>query len=694
MNLDTPIQYIKGVGPKMAARLKKIGIEKVQDLIFYFPRSWDDLSNITQISHFKIGNAYNTYAKIIKISNSRSPKKRMNITSAVIQDADKTEIKVLWFNQPFLTKNLIQGESWIFSGKVEWDFGSNSKIMVSPTYEKKPVIISIYPETEGVTSKYLRKLLKNVLEGLSLLEFIPNNLIEKERMIPLEDAVHGIHFPSSIMELKKAKERLAFDELFVLVIRMINIKKQSFSDNAPRLNAKVRELVEFSKKLPYKLTNAQRKASWEIIQDLSKTSPMNRLLEGDVGSGKTVVAAMAAFNAIKNNQQVVWMAPTEILANQHFENAMTLFDGFDVKITLLTSKQTRTNFAEKKQNKNIKSTLDDVLKISNLVIGTHALIQEGINFYNMGLAIIDEQHRFGVKQRAMLKDKANCNKNTTPHFLSMTATPIPRTLALSIYGDLDISVLDELPAGRQKVITRLVDPVNKEKAFDFIKKEVENGRQAFVICPLIESNDKNINKNDNLFSMDKKSVMKVYEKLSKEIFPKYKIAYLHGKMKSREKESVMDEFKNNKIQILVATSVIEVGIDIPNATIIMIEDANRFGLAQLHQFRGRVGRGKFQSYCFLFTQSLSPEINKRLQILAECSDGFKLAEKDLLLRGHGDLAGTLQHGVPDLKIASLTDIVLINRARYYAELILTEGLEKYPLLVEKIKEFETAHHLE
>ena len=692
MNLETPIQYVKGVGPKMAARLKKIGVENIQDLIFYFPRAWDDLSAITPINKLKLGNAYNICVKIIKITNNRSPKKRVNITTAIVEDQNGGELKILWFNQPFLTRNLIKGDSWIFSGKVEWDFGSNSRVMVSPIYEKKAAILSIYPETEGVTSKYLRKLQKNILSSdLPILDFLPMDLLKKENMIGLKEAISEIHFPSNTNALKKAKERLAFNELFVLIVRMMNIKKEASINCAPRLSAKVQELVKFSKNLPYQLTNAQRKTSWEIIQDLSKSSPMNRLLEGDVGSGKTVVAVMAALNTIKNNLQVIWMAPTEILATQHFENVSKLFNNFGIKIALLTSKQIKTNYISEKDIK--KNMLDSILKESNLIIGTHALIQERTDFSNPGLVIIDEQHRFGVNQRALLKNKAN-SKNMTPHFLSMTATPIPRTLALSIYGDLDISVLDELPPNRQKIVTKLVDPVSKEKAYEFIKEEVTKGRQAFVICPLIETKDRKQNKNDDLFNTEKKSVLKVHEKLSKEIFSEFKIAYLHGKMKPYEKERIMNEFKNNEIQILVATSVIEVGVDIPNATIIMIEDADRFGLAQLHQFRGRVGRGNYQSYCLLFTQSLSSEVNRRLQVLAECSDGFKLAEKDLLLRGHGDLAGTLQHGVPDLKIASLTDIVLINRARCYAEEILDQGLDRYPLVVKKIKEFETAHHLE
>lgn len=701
LKFDTPIQFVKGVGPKMSQRLKKIGIENIQDLLFYFPRSWDDLSVVTPVNQIKIGNNYNIYAKIVEIGNHRTPKKRMNITTVLAKDKSGGEIKILWFNQPFLTRNFKTCEWWIFSGKIEWDFSTKSKIMVSPTYEKKAAIISIYPETEGVNSKYLRRLASTLIAlHLPTPEFLPDDFLKKESLMGLEEAISEIHLPSSIQKLYAAKRRLAFDELFLIILRMMCIKKELAMEKSPQLDTKVQELVKFSNDLPYKLTDAQRKASWEIIKDTARTIPMNRLLEGDVGSGKTVVAAMAALNAIKNEYQVVWMAPTEILANQHFESANKLFKDFDIKISLLTGSQVRV---KSKSGKNNIKELKSLAQNSDLIIGTHALIQEGIKFPNLGLVIIDEQHRFGVRQRFALTQTSY--SKLTPHFLSMTATPIPRTLALSLYGDLDISVINEMPPGRQKIITQLVDPVNREKAYHFARQEIQKGHQMFVICPLIEiKNKKPDAKSQNLFESERKSVLKEYEKLRKEIFPELNIAYLHGKMKSKEKERIMADFsakgesasggKNKKIHILVATSVIEVGIDIPNATLMMIEDADRFGLAQLHQFRGRIGRGKHQSYCLIFTQSLSPETIKRLQILVDCADGFRLAEKDLALRGPGELAGALQHGMPDLKMASLTDIILINLARSVAEKIVGSGLENYPMLVKKLKEFEMENHLE
>jgi len=727
MNLDTPIQYLKGVGPKMAARLGRLGIQNVNDLIFYFPRDWDDLSDLSPISQLRIGNKYNIKATITKLSNSQSPRKRMNITTAVIKD-DGGELRVVWFNQPFLVRNLKVGETWIFSGKVEWDFQSKSKTMVSPAREKNPEILSIYPETDGVTSKYLRRLIKTAYsEKLFFEEFLDSTLLKEEKLMELDKALFAIHFPLNAAELRLAKNRLAFNELFLISVRMIAIKKTLSASRAPKMTEKLQDIVKFTNFLPYKLTNAQRKSSWEIIKDLAKNVPMNRLLEGDVGSGKTVVAAMAALNVIKNHYQVVWMAPTEILAHQHYENVSELFKQFNIKIALLTSNTKISNFSNKlsfadhclpiessKKRSTKNATNDDKQKTNNniqfadLIIGTHALIQDDIKFENLGLVIIDEQHRFGVKQRAKLrsvnnKPSAIQNSDLVPHFLSMTATPIPRTLALSLYGDLDISAIDEMPASRQKVITRLVDPTSRQKAYQFVKTQIENGRQVFVVCPLIEESSKSGVQNsrpkqtsklqDTLFNEERKSVKKEYERLSKEIFPEFKISALHGKMKSAEKEKIMRDFIDKKIDILVSTSVIEVGIDVPNASVMIIEDADRFGLAQLHQFRGRVGRGVSQSYCLLFTSMLSPETNRRLSALVECSDGFKLAEKDLEIRGPGELSGAVQHGLPDLKMASLTDIILISRVRD-AALKVTSEIEKYPALIQKLKEFESENHLE
>jgi ATP-dependent DNA helicase RecG len=708
MNLDTPVQYLKGVGPKMAAKLQKLGIEKTQDLIFHFPRLWNDLSQITAIKQLRIGNLYNIKAKIISISNNKSPKKWMNITNAIVVDDNGDEINIRWFNQPFLTNILKAGDEWIFSGKVEWDFKEKVKIITSPIYELEAKIIPVYPLTEGVTNKYIRKLITNIFqERQKFDDHLPEFIPEEENLVELNTAIVNIHFPKNVSELSKAKNRLAFDEIFSIVLKMMIIKKELVSQKAPEINPDVKALVKLTKSLPYNLTNAQRKTSWEIIKDLAKKVPMNRLLEGDVGSGKTIVAALAALNTSRNGYRVVWMAPTEILATQHYENISKLLCEFDCQIGLVTANNIiSTDNHVKASKKNIKVNALN----SDIIIGTHALIQDDIEFENLGLVIIDEQHRFGVAQRAKLTTMNHGarimnhgqnhnsqpvihNSNFVPHFLSMTATPIPRTLALSLYGDLEISVLDEMPPGRQKVETLVVDPQKRSEANDFVRREVACGRQAFVICPLIDENNKK-QKSEKLFEIEKKTVLNEYRKLSVDIFPEFKVGYLHGKMKPREKEKIMNNFKNKKIDILVATSVIEVGINVPNATVMMIENADNFGLSQLHQFRGRVGRGKDKAYCFLLTSGLAVDENRRLKAMIECSDGFRLAEQDLLLRGPGEFTGSLQHGLPDLKMASLTDTILINKARSYATRIVNEGIEKYPKLIKKVKELGIENHLE
>ena len=668
---ETPVQYLVGVGPVMAKKLKRLGIETVRDLLFYFPRTWDDFSKPRVISSLRIGEDVIIKAKIFQIRMSRTRRKWMSIIEALLSD-DSGQIKAIWFNQSFLIKILKPGDEWLFAGKVGFDRNSNTKTLSVYQYEKEPIILPVYPETEGLTSKYLRKLIKpSILQVNQLIEdYLPENVIESEQLIDEAEAIKKIHFPNRTDDISIAKKRLGFDELFLIGLRMLSIKKELSQNNAAALQCDPKILQGFVAKLPFKLTNAQRKAAWEIIKNLSRKIPMNRLLEGDVGSGKTVVAAMAVLVAVKNNLQAVWLAPTEILANQHFQNVTKLLKPFKIKIGLLTS-----------ENKSADVKNDD------LIIGTHAILQKNVSFPRLGLIIIDEQHRFGVKQRAHLRKQGDL----IPHLLSMTATPIPRTLALGLYGDLDISVIDEMPEGRQKITTRVVTPENRNKAYDFIRFQVKSGRQVFVICPLIDAKD---SIKINLFDTDRRSAVAEYEKLSKNIFVDLKIGLLHGKMKSKEKEETMNKFHNGTLDILVSTAVVEVGIDIPNATVMMIESADRFGLAQLHQFRGRVGRGAHQSYCFLFSESWSENTKKRLEALTTCDNGFELAEIDLQIRGPGELVGIRQSGLPDLKMASLSDIIMVKNARKAAEKIIDEGIENYPKLVEKLKELETERHLE
>jgi len=685
VQLKTPVQYLPGVGPKMAEKLKRLGIETVRDLLFYFPWRYDDFSHPQKIKNLRIGQDAIIKAKILQIKQSRTRRKWMSIIEAELVD-DSGSIRAIWFNQPFLIKILLPGDEWLFAGKVNFDFKRHLKTLSVTQYEKEPLILPVYSETEGITSKYLRRLIKPIITisdtpGVSeywLGEYLPKEILKSEKLIGLDQAIKKIHFPQSSSDIEATKRRLGFDELFLIALRMLVSKNELSKSKAIALLFDKDILRDFVKSLPFKLTNAQRKAAWEIICALGKSTPMNRLLEGDVGSGKTVVAAMAVLVTSKNKYQSVWLAPTEILANQHFQNVSKLLQKFKIRIGLLTS-----------ANKNADLRKDD------LIIGTHAILQKNVSFPRLALIIIDEQHRFGVKQRAHLRQQSvdGSRLAIVPHLLSMTATPIPRTLALSLYGDLDLSLIDEMPQGRQKIITKVVNPQSRQKAYDFIRGEIKNGRQVFVICPLIQKTEDGRLKTD-LFDEDRKSAVEEYEKLSKNIFPDLKIGLLHGRLKSKEKEEVMKKFHARKLDILVSTAVVEVGIDVPNATVMMIEGAERFGLAQLHQFRGRVGRSSYQSYCFLLAESWSQNIKRRLGAMVRCHNGFELAEIDLQIRGPGELSGIRQSGLPDLKMASLSDTILVKKARKAAEIIIKNGLEKYPKLAQKLTEFETERHLE
>jgi len=688
LKLETSIQYLTGVGPKMAEKLKRLGINNVRDLLFYYPWRYDDFSHPVLIRNLRIGCEAIIKAEIKSVKKTYTKRRWMTLIETILED-DSGEIKAVWFNQPFLMTILKPGQEWLFAGKVNFDFSSKKKTLSVTQYEKEPITLPVYSETEGLNSKYLRKIIKPLIFQVDSLikEFLPPNIIKNQNLIDIKNALKNIHFPTAASELEKAKKRLAFDELFLISLRMLTAKQELSKSSAIALLFNKDILQDFVRNLPFQLTNAQRKVAWEIIKDLGRNVPMNRLLEGDVGSGKTVVAAMAVLVVACRNYQSVWLAPTEILANQHFQNVAKLLKPFKIKTGLLTSANRKAN-----------------LEQDNLIIGTHALLQKNIQIPKLALIIVDEQHRFGVKQRAHLRQGYGGQAHLKiPHFLSMTATPIPRSLALALYGDLDMSVIDEMPPGRQKVITRIVAPQNRLKAYDFIKNEVMSGRQVFVICPLIEPSD---SLKVNLFDMDRKSAIEEHKKLSQKIFPDLKIGLLHGKMKSKEKEETMKKFAQGKIDILVSTAVVEVGIDIPNATVMMIESAERFGLAQLHQFRGRVGRGKRQSYCFLFSESparsasqsdaggWSENNKKRLGAMIHCHNGFELAEKDLQIRGPGELVGLRQSGIPDLKMASLGDTILIKEARQAAQEIIENDLESYPLLQEKLAEFETERHLE
>ena len=529
-------------------------------------------------------------------------------------------------------------------------------------------IVPVYHQTDGLTSKWLRDKIKPIINDWIKYfdDYLPAVIIQKLKLVNYQEAIKEVHFPTSEENLNKAKSRLAFDELFLLQLKAIKKKWhwQNITEHEKKIIKKNNEIENFIKKLPFKLTNAQNTTIKQILEDIEKPYPMSRLLQGDVGSGKTIVAGIAALNTILNGYQAAIMAPTEILAKQHFLTLFNLLKPYSLNIQFLSGSTPESN----KQ----KIYNDLAMGLIDLVIGTHALIQEDIKFKKLGLAIIDEQHRFGVKQREILK------KQGSPHLLNLSATPIPRTLAMTIYGDQDLSIIDEMPKGRKEIITRVVPENKRLDAYRWIESEIAKGRQAFVICPLIDESD----------VLEVKSVIKEFEYLQEHIFSDLKLGLLHGRMKPQEKEEIMAMFSQNKINILVSTSVIEVGIDVPNANIMVIEGSERFGLSQLHQFRGRVGRGEHQSYCFLFSKSSSSDNSTRLQAMVKYSSGFKLSEIDLSLRGAGEIYGVKQSGIPDLKMASLGDSITLDLARKEAEQIIKQDpeLQKHPKLKEKIEE--------
>ncbi len=705
MNLTTPIEQLLGVGPVYKTRLKKLGIRQLKDLLYYFPHRYEDFSNIVPVNKAKSGENCCLRGKILDIASTRTWHKRMSITEALLGD-ETGAIKIVWFNQPYLINVLKKGDGICVAGKIMSD--EHGFYLSNPIYEKmggKDLthtgrLVPIYNETSGLSSRWLRQVLKYLLSTVAneLEEPIPEQLIKEHRLMPIKKAIFEIHFPDSLALAEKARERFSFEELFSLSTWILMERKKLDEKKAFAMPMNVALMQRFTGKLPFKLTDGQRKASWQILKDLEKPSPMSRLLEGDVGSGKTVVATMAALNAFKAGYQTVFMAPTEILAKQHFKTVSKLLEGFKMDVGLLTGKEDKfssrnlkNDFIEISREKLMEKAIDNKI---HLLIGTHALIQDKVKFGNLGLVILDEQHRFGVEQRAKLT-----KQSTIPHLLSMTATPIPRTLALTLYGDLDLSLINELPLGRKKIMTKVVPPAERNKTYSFIRKEVKKGRQIFVICPRIESKRSDLPQNGREVgpqTWDVKAVKEEYEKLSKKVFPDLKVGMLHGKLGLKEKERIMRDFRYKKIDILVSTSVVEVGVDIPNATVMMIEGAERFGLAQLHQFRGRVGRSIYQSYCFLFTDSPSRKTHQRLKALVTCENGFDLAEKDLEIRGPGDFSGLRQWGMPDLAMASLNNLPLVEKTREAAKKIIEEdpNLKKYPVLREKLKSFHQRIHLE
>ncbi len=692
MDLNTTLDQVYGIGPNIYKRLQKLGLNTAKDAIFYYPFRYEDFSNIKQISELVDGETTTIRGKIILLNNKRSPRKKMNLTEALIED-DSGQIQIIWFNQPFIKNNLSVGEEIYLSGTIKNSLMGLS--MTNPSYEKTlrdtthtARIVPIYPTTENLTQKQIRYIIKKCLPVSYIIEdTLVKEIIEQENLICLGDAIRQIHFPDNEESLQKARERLSFDEVFYLLCLSKAIKNENQKNTAPIIKFREEKIKKFVDNLPFELTKSQKISAWDIFKDLEKNIPMNRLLEGDVGSGKTIVAIMASYNTILNEHQAIFMAPTQILAKQHFEKIIQIFENSNISICLFTNKERLIYNGKNKIAKTFsKAKIINEIKTGNIniIIGTHSVIGKDVEFPHLGLVIVDEQHRFGVRQRHELIERT---KDISPHFLSMTATPIPRSLALTIYGDLDISRITEKPLGRQKTITKLVSNKNRSRAYEFIYNQIEKGRQAFVICPLINDSDK----------LGVKSVLSEYEKLNNDIFPNLDIKFLHGKMKESEKNEILKNFANNKTKILVSTSVIEVGIDYPNASIMMIEGADRFGLASLHQFRGRVGRGTHQSYCFLFTDNYSKKTIDRLEILESTDDGFKLSEFDLKTRGSGDLYGNVQSGfLSQIKIADLSDFELIKKAQKWTnEIFLSDPeLTNHKELKDKLSEFIKNVHLE
>ncbi len=704
MDLSLPLTKLKWIQKRYLKKLKKLGIETVKDLLFHFPHRYEDFSQILKISQIKINQIFCIKGRIIKIENIKTHKKGIILTQALISD-ESGSIKAIWFNQPFLKNVLKKDTHLLLAGKLT--IGAKESCLQNPVYEKikdpniQPFdprlthvgrIVPVYPETEGLTSRWLRFAIKRILKKYltSLKEPLPEFILKKYNLLPIKEAISQIHFPSSFELAKKAKERFAFQDLLILQLFVLEQRIERYKEKSAPIPIKIEVVKKFVDSLPFKLTQAQKKAAWQILKDMEKKIPMSRLLQGDVGSGKTVVATISALNCAKNGYQVAFMAPTEILAKQHFETIHNFLKNFNLNIGLLTSKSDRF-FSKKLKNEVVEISKRKLIEFTekgeiDILIGTHALIQDKVKFKKLGLVIVDEQHRFGVEQRAKLCKQSKTKERLIPHLLSMTATPIPRTLSLTIYGDLDISILDEMPRGKRKVNTVIVPPKKREKAYQLIKEEIKKGRQAFLICPRIEPGEKS----------EIRAVKEEYKKLKEKIFPEFEVGMLHGKLSSKEKERIMKDFREGKINILVSTSVIEVGIDIPNATVMIVEGAERFGLAQLHQFRGRIGRGGEESYFFLFCESSSRSTQKRLKALVETDDGLKLAEVDLKLRGPGDFVGKRQWGIPNLAMEYLSDLNLIKTTREAAKEILEQDiyLKKYPLLRKELEKFKGLAHLE
>ncbi len=705
MNLNSLLTDELRLNEYQKRALNNLSLKTAKDLLWHFPSRYEEFADTSAIADINEGAKSTICGNILEIKIGKTWRQKMAIAEAVLSDGTG-EINLIWFHQPYIARMLKSGDAIAATGKIQKN--KNGFYIANPVYEKispdeikESGLIPVYPETRGLSSRWFRfsinKILKKILAGEKNLEdSIPDFILKRYHLPSLKNSLIYIHAPKNLKDAEAGRKRFAFEEVFS--IQLSRLKQRMQYDRQPCfiVNSDKKDIDDFLSFFPFQLTLSQQKAIERILNDFQKKSAMARLLEGDVGSGKTAVAATAAFAAVRAGYQVAYMAPTEILARQHFQAFLDYFRPFGLKIGLITSSEClkfpSKVFSDWQSQKPTHISKTQLLKWAAtgeipILIGTHSLIQEKVKFKNLAFVVIDEQHRFGINQRQKL-----AKKSIAPHLLSMTATPIPRTLALTIYGDLDLTLLDEMPAGRKKIITEIVSPTGRQKAYDFIRQEIKNGHQAYVICPRIAEQGES----KNLIGSMMKSVKVEYEKLSKKIFPECRVAMLHGQMAAPEKEKTMSDFRKGEINILVATSVIEVGIDVANATAIIIEGAERFGLAQLHQLRGRVMRSSHQPYCFIFTESKNQKAMARLEVLKKAKNGFELAEHDLKFRGPGELAGRKQWGISDVGMEALKNLKMVEAARDEAKNLLKNhlDLEPYPLLREKITKQNLNIHFE
>ncbi len=677
MKDTTRLTEIHGIGPELAKKFALLGIHSVADLIQYYPRRYDDYSQVQPIHDITPGMV--TIRATIKQAKGRYVRRGMHVTEAIASD-ETDSVRLVWFNQPYRAAALKKDAEYYISGEFalrrqRLSIQNPSVELVSEFPVNTARIVPVYRETKGLKSQQIRKTLRSCLHNIrEIPESLPRWIIDAQKLMSRSGAIETMHFPASGDALQKARKRLGFEEVFELSLASLYNKYELLHEDAVAIPFNEKLAKDFVGHLPFELTTAQKKAVWQIYLDLQKTQPMNRLLEGDVGSGKTVVAAMAAVMAMKQDYQVAFMAPTEILARQHAETLYDLLSPLGMSDTLSLLVGGLSPAQKKSAHTKIKAG-----KIK-LIVGTHALIQENVDMHRLGLVIVDEQHRFGVEQRKTLQKKAG----HMPHVLNMTATPIPRSLALTLYGEMDITILDAKPVGRKPIATEIVSPNSRKQLYEKIDKELANGRQMFVVTALIKEND----------SLPVRSAEEVYEELKNKFFKNRRIGLLYGKMKPADKEKVMQKFVRHEFDILVSTTVIEVGVNVPNATVMLIENAERFGLAQIHQLRGRVGRSEYQGYCYLMMGD-SSEPSRRLRALEQTNDGFKLAELDLEIRGPGAIYGTMQHGQLDLRVAKLTDTKLIAAARQSAQQFIdrNEDLLEYKQLHARVRELRAITNL-